>query len=295
MSVSRLRELLGTGVRIADGGVGTGLQPFAVEAGQPPEELALEAPDELVELHLSFIRAGSDIVLTDTFGANPIRLGHSKYQDAASVNRAAVACARRAAELSGRDVLVAGSIGPTGEMLAPLGSLEPDAAREAFAAQAAALSDCDLLVIETMFSLDEATAAVLGCRQETALPIVVSFSFDAGAGEPRTMMGHSVDDVVLAMAELGVDGIGFNCGASLDKAKATAEAFVAAMREHGVDLPLWVKPNAGLPEPLSGRYPADPLDMASFAAWAATLGAAVVGGCCGTTGEHLHEIRSALR
>lgn len=290
-----LRGLLGPTVRIADGGVGTGLQAVSREAGQPPEELALDAPDELVELHLSFIRAGSDIVLTDTFGANPVRLGHSKYQDVERVNRAAVACARKAAELSGRrDVLVAGSIGPTGEMLAPLGTLEPDEAREAFAAQAAALDGCDLLVIETMFSLDEATAAVLGCRQVTSLPIVVSFSFDAGAGEPRTMMGHTVEDVVLAMAELGVDGIGFNCGASLDKARATVEEFTKQLREHGLDLPLWVKPNAGIPEPLSGRYPAEPDDMAEFAAWAAEQGAAVVGGCCGTTGAHLHEIKSAL-
>jgi 5-methyltetrahydrofolate--homocysteine methyltransferase len=210
------------------------------------------------------------------------------------VNRAAVACARRAAKLSGRDVLVAGSIGPTGEMLAPLGTLEPDEARAAFAAQAAALDGCDLLVVETMFSLDEATAAVLGCRDATALPIVVSFSFDAGVGEPRTMMGHTVEDVLLAMAVLGVDGIGFNCGKSLDAARATAQEFVAQMGAHGLDLPLWVKPNAGLPEPMSGRYPAGPDDMASFAAWAASLGASVVGGCCGTTGAHLHEIHTKL-
>lgn len=294
MGMTTLRELLGPNIRVADGGVGTGLQGYSLEAGQPPEELAVDAPDELVELHLSFVRAGSDILLTDTFGANPVRLGHSKYPEVERVNRAAVACARRAAELSGRDVLVAGSIGPTGELLAPLGTLEPDEARAAFAAQAAALEGCDLLVIETMFSLDEARAAVLGCRDSVSLPIVVSFSFDAGAAEARTMMGHTVEDVLLAMAELGVDGIGLNCGKSLETARATAEEFVAQMRAHGLDLPLWVKPNAGLPEPLSGRYPAEPDDMASFAVWAAALGAAVVGGCCGTTGAHLHEISTKL-
>ena len=157
-----------------------------------------------------------------------------------------------------------------------------------------ALEGCDLLVIETMFSLDEARAAVLGCRDSTSLPIVVSFSFDAGAAEARTMMGHTVEEVLLAMAELGVDGIGLNCGKSLETARATAEEFVVQMRAHGLDLPLWVKPNAGLPEPLSGRYPAEPDDMASFAVWAAGLGAAVVGGCCGTTGAHLHEISTKL-
>ena len=294
--MTELRALLGDSVRIADGGVGTGLQAHSLEAGQPPEELALDAPEELVELHLSFIRAGSDIILTDTFGANPIRLGHSKYQDVERVNRAAVACARRAVELAGRpDVLVAGSIGPTGEMLAPLGTLEPAEAQAAYAQQAAALSECDLLVVETMFAIEEAAAAVRGSHEATELPVVASFSFDAGVDEPRTMMGHSAEDVVLAMHELGVDGIGFNCGASLDKARQTAEAFIAAMDAHGIDLPLWVKPNAGLPEPLSGRYPAEPDDMASFAAWAAELGVAVVGGCCGTTGAHLHEIKSALR
>jgi 5-methyltetrahydrofolate--homocysteine methyltransferase len=152
-----------------------------------------------------------------------------------------------------------------------------------------------MLVIETMFALDEATAGVLGCRDAADLPIVVSFSFDAGVGEPRTMMGHTVEDVVVAMAELGVDGVGFNCGTSLDKARATTEEFAAQIRAHGADLVLWVKPNAGIPEPLSGRYPAGPDDMASFATWAAKHGAAVVGGCCGTTGAHLHEIASALR
>jgi 5-methyltetrahydrofolate--homocysteine methyltransferase len=292
--MTALRELLGPNVRVADGGVGTGLQQASLEAGQPPEELALEAPDELVALHLSFVEAGSDILLTDTFGASSIRLQHSRHRDVEQVNRAAVACARKAAELSGRPVLVAGSIGPTGELLAPLGTLEPEEARGVFAEQARALADCDLLVVETMFSLDEATAAVLGCRDATALPVVVSFSFDAGAGEPRTMMGHSVEDVLLAMAEVGVDGIGFNCGRSLDTARATAEEFVAQMRAHDLDLPLWVKPNAGLPEPVSGRYPAGPDDMAAFAVWAAQLGAAVVGGCCGTTGAHLHEISTKL-
>ena len=131
MGMTTLRELLGPNVRVADGGVGTGLQGYSLEAGQPPEELAVDAPDELVELHLSFVRAGSDILLTDTFGANSVRLGHSKYPEVERVNRAAVACAQRAAELSGRDVLVAGSIGPTGELLAPLGTLEPDEARAA--------------------------------------------------------------------------------------------------------------------------------------------------------------------
>jgi len=292
--VTALQELLGPDVRIADGGVGTGLQGSS-DAGQPPEELALDAPDVLVELHCTFIRAGSTIILTDTFGANPIRLAHSRYRDAEQVNRAAVACARRAVELCGRDeVLVAGSIGPTGEMLVPLGTLEPDAARAAYAVQAAALSGCDLLVVETMFALDEATAAVEGCRAATDLPLVVSFTFDAGAGEPRTMMGHTVEDVVVAMAALDVDGVGFNCGKSLETARATAEAFSQAMAAAGFRVPLWVKPNAGLPEPLTGRYPAEPGDMASFAAWAAELGAAVVGGCCGTTGAHLHEIAGRL-
>jgi 5-methyltetrahydrofolate--homocysteine methyltransferase len=291
-----LRELLGPAVRIADGGVGTGLQASSLEAGQAPEELALDAPDELVALHRSFIRAGSDILLTDTFGANSVRLRHSAHRDVERVNRAAVACARRAIELEGRrDVLVAGSIGPTGELLAPLGELDPEIAEDAFAEQASALGGCDLLVVETMFALDEASAALRGCRRTTGLPVVVSFSFDSGQAQPRTMMGHTVEDVVVEMAELGADGIGFNCGTSLEIARATAAEFVAAIQAHGVELPLWVKPNAGIPEPLSGCYPAQPDDMASFAAWAAELGAAVVGGCCGTTGEHLHEIASALR
>ena len=188
-------------------------------------------------------------------------------------------------------MLVAGSIGPTGQLPEPYGLLSREAAVQAFAEQATALArgGADLLVLETFFALDEALWAAEGIRASSDLPLVISFSFDQGT---RTMMGLSAADVVAATAELGLAAVGANCGRSLEDNAAVVQEFVAA----GVAVPLWVKPNAGVPY-VTGEgviYPEDPESFAPKVAAFAGAGAQILGGCCGSTPEHLAALRAAL-
>ena len=205
------------------------------------------------------------------------------------MNRRAVELAREAV---GGEVLVAGSIGPTGHLTEPLGPLTHKLAVATFAEQARALADggVDLLVLETFFSRDEGLWAVEGIRTETDLPLVVSYSFDQGT---RTMMGLRPTEVVEAFAPLGVAAIGANCGKSLDDTDAIVDELLAAAG----DLPLWVKPNAGVPRVVGEQvvYDAGPDDLARHLAAYAERGVKVVGGCCGSTPEHVAAVAAALR
>jgi 5-methyltetrahydrofolate--homocysteine methyltransferase len=289
----RFRERLAAGpVLVADGATGTSYQEMGSEIGVAPEEWVWDRPERVLELHRAFIRAGSDIILTDSFGGTPLRMREGKYARRASeLNRRAAELAREAA--AGSDgVLVAGSIGPTGLLMEPYGELTQAAAVETFATQAAALTEggVQLLVLETFFALDEALAAIEGMRRASALPIVVSFSFDQGT---KTMMGLSPTQMVQAIAPLGVAAIGANCGKSLQ----AMEAVVTEISGLNSDIPLWVKPNAGLPR-MDGdlaRYDTTPATMAEYAGRFIELGARVVGGCCGTSPAHVAAIAQAAR
>ena len=286
------RKRLAAGpVLVADGATGTSYQEMGIEIGVPPEEWVWDRPDKVLELHRAFINAGSDIILTDSFGGTPLRLRESKYAGRASeLNRRAAELAREAAGSS--QVLVAGSIGPTGVLMEPYGELTRAAAIETFATQAAALTHggVDLLVLETFFALDEALAAIDGLRRASDRPIVVSFSFDQGT---RTMMGLSPTQMVDAIRPLGVAAIGANCGKSLD----SMEQVVTELSRLNAGIPLWVKPNAGLPrmEGDVARYDTTPETMAEYARRFIALGARVVGGCCGTSPAHVTAIAEAAR
>jgi 5-methyltetrahydrofolate--homocysteine methyltransferase len=202
-------------ILVADGATATNYQQIGMTIGVAPEEWVFDRPDKVLGLHRAFIAAGSDIILTDTFGATSPRLRDSKYAGRTTdLNRRAVALAREAASIR-PGVLVAGSMGPTGMLMEPFGELTPAAATDAYAEQAAALRDggADLLLLETFFALEEALAAIEGVQRASALPLVVSFSFDQGT---RTMMGVSPARVVEAIAPLGVAAIGANCGRSLE-------------------------------------------------------------------------------
>jgi len=226
-------------ILIADGATATNYQQMGMAIGVAPEEWILDEPEKVLGLHRAFVEAGSDIILTDTFGATSLRLRESRYAGrAAELNRAAVALARQAASTR-PGVLVAGSMGPTGSLMEPLGELTAAAAADAYAEQAAALSDAgvDVLLLETFFALDEALAAIEGIRRASALPVVVSFSFDRGT---RTMMGLSPTRVVEAIAPLDVAAIGANCGRSLEDMEQVVHEF-ASLR---AGIPLWIKPNA---------------------------------------------------
>src|SRR3954447_25590863 len=245
-------------VLIADGATGTNYQNMGIEPGVAPEEWVVDEPDKVQELHRRFRDAGSDIVLTCSFGASSLRLANE------ALHGRAVEVNRRAAELARgivrEDVLVAGSIGPTGHLTDPLGPLTRDLAVATFGEQARALADggVDLLVLETFFSLDEGLWAVEGVQAQTDLPLVVSYSFDQGT---RTMMGLSPTQVVEAFAPLGVAAIGANCGKSLAETDLIVDELVASRPE---GLPLWVKPNAGVPRVVADEviYDAGPDDQA---------------------------------
>ncbi len=270
-------------VLFADGAAATNYQQMGMGIGVAPEEWVFDQPDAVRGLHSLFIDAGADIILTDTFGGTSLRLRESRCAGRATeVNRRAAELAREAAGAR-EGVLVAGSMGPTGMLMEPLGGLTAAATADAYAEQAAALSGAgvDLLLLETFFALDEALAAIEGIRRASALPLVVSFSFDQGT---RTMMGLSPTTMMEAISPLGVAAIGANCGRSL----ADMERVVAELAGLNAGIPLWIKPNAGLPRMVGdvARYDTGPDEMAEYATRFIEAGARVIGGCCGTSPEH---------
>ena len=278
-------------ILIADGATATNYQQMGMAIGVAPEEWTFDQPDKVLGLHRAFIEAGSDIILTNTFGATSLRLRESRYAGRAlDLNQAAATLAREAASTS-PGVLVAGSMGPTGMLMDPLGELTTSAAADAYAEQAGALTSggVDLLLLETFFALDEALAAIEGVRRSSALPLVVSFSFDRGT---RTMMGLSPTQVIESIGPLGVAAIGANCGRSLQDMEDVLHEFASL----NAGIPLWIKPNAGLPSMVGdiARYDTGPAEMAEFMRRFIDAGAQVVGGCCGSSPEHVRAIAASL-
>jgi 5-methyltetrahydrofolate--homocysteine methyltransferase len=279
-------------ILIANGATGTNLHKMGLQPGIAPEDLVLDQPELILKLESAFAAAGSDILLTCTFGGTRLRMKDSKYAERVSeVNTRAVELARKAAAVRS-GILVAGSIGPTGLLMKPYGPLTPDEAFAAFTEQVQGLvaGDVDLLVIETMFAYDEADSAFKAARSLTDLPIVVSFSYDRGV---RTMMGVKPAEMIKRYKEMGAALVGANCGTSLENMEKVVQEYAAA--EPG--FPLWIKPNAGLPRLLDGNtvFDVTPEQMAEFARKYVVLGARVVGGCCGNTPEHLAAIAGAVK
>jgi 5-methyltetrahydrofolate--homocysteine methyltransferase len=293
--MNKFLERLNAGeILVADGATGSNLQKMGLKPGRPPEDLVIDSPDILLKLASSFVEAGSDIILTCTFGGTRMRMKDSKYQDRTpEVNLRAAELARKAA--SAREgILVAGSMGPVGALIKPYGPLEADEVKSTFAEQAKALAEggVDFLLIETMFAFEEATAAFEGARSVTDLPVVVSFSFDRGT---RSMMGVKPKDVIKKYSEMGAVMVGANCGTTLENMEAVVKEYSATVP----NFPLWVKPNAGVPrmdiETEQGIYDMSPEDMATYAQKYVDLGARVVGGCCGNTPEHVAAIVRAVK
>jgi len=278
-------------VLVADGATGTTLQKAGLPPGAAPERWNLERQDEVRALHRGYIEAGADMVLTNTFGGTAIRLKREGLGDrVAEINRAAAELAR---EVAGSSTLVVGDIGPTGEMLAPLGTLAYEDAVAAFAEQARALAEggVDVILVETMSDLTEVEAAVAGVRQATDLPLMVTMSFDT---KGRTMMGVKPERAAQALLALGVDVMGANCGRTLTE---TLEA-VLKMREAVPDAVLMAKPNAGLPHAEGGDlvYDVTPDVMADYARrFVDEAGVVIFGGCCGSTAAHIRAVADALK
>ncbi len=291
MPASFLDRLAAGRTLVLDGATGTNLQTRGLPAGSPSDLWVLDCPAEILRLHRDFLQAGSDIILTDTFGSSKLHLGHAGMADRFELtNRAAVALAKQAAAEFG--ALVGGSLGPLGEMLDPMGPLQPETAEAEYAAQARLLVEAgvDLLVVETMFDLAEASAALRAIRAFSDLPVVVSFSYDRGV---RSMMGVKPTQMAAAFSQAGASALGINCGRSLEDNLKNLKELRAA-----TSLPIWFKPNAGLPQTAAdGKtvYTVTPEAMgAAVSAWK-EAGAALVGGCCGTSPAHLAAIAQAAK
>jgi 5-methyltetrahydrofolate--homocysteine methyltransferase len=273
--------------------MGTLLMAAGLPSGKAPEGSNLTHPDRVEAVHREYLRAGSDLILTNSFGGSPFRLeSHGLKDQVVEVNHAAASLARRAAEAVKTEALVAGSMGPSGEMLEPLGLLTPEAARHGFARQAQGLVEggVDLLWIETMGDLREVDAALLGAREVTDLPLVVTMSFDTGG---RTMMGITPEAALAHLLPLGVVAVGANCGSGIQD---TEEA-VRRMAALEPPVPIVSKSNAGKPVWQDGGlvYDGTPELMAAHGLRVRASGAKLIGGCCGTTPEHLRIMGLALR
>lgn len=276
-------------VLLSDGATGTMLQSLGLQPGQPPESWVLDQPERIGAFHRGYVEAGSDIILTCSFGGTRFRLSGHKLDDRViEVNRTAAELARDAA---GSEVFVAGDVGPTGQLLKPLGTLTAEEVSDAYAEQAAGLVEggVDFFLIETMSDLGEAQAAIEGIRRVSDLPVVCTFSFDTHG---RTMMGLKPEAVAKQIGPL-VEGVGANCG----RDPAEFPLFMQVMRAAAPDALLWAKPNAGLPQMIDNRtvYDATPAYMAEIARKLCQAGAQVIGGCCGTTPDHIAAMAGALK
>ncbi len=279
-------------ILVADGATGTNLQKVGLAPGMHTEDWVLDQPDKILDLETAFVESGADIILTCTFGGTRVRMrGAAHADEVREINKQAAALARQAASAR-PGVLVGGSMGPLGQLLKPYGPLAVAEACEAYAEQARALAEgaVDMLIIETQFSLEEANAAVEGARSVSDLPMVVSFSYDRGR---RTMMGVRPSAVLHKCSAWGAAMIGANCGTTLESMEDVLGEYAAADRE----VPLWAKPNAGMPRLDGGQtiYDVTPEQMAEFAQRAEALGARVIGGCCGSTPGHVAAMAQALK
>lgn len=281
------------GYILADGGMGTMLFATGLQHGQAPETWNVLHPERVAAIHRGYLEAGARILLTNTFGGNRFRLElHGLQERVAEFNRAAVDLLHAEIEASGHTALVAGDIGPAGQLLAPYGELAFEQAVEAFAEQAAALvsAGIDLIWIETMADLEEVRAAVEGARRVSAqLPIVATMTFDTHG---RTMMGVTPERAIAALASYGASAAGANCGNGVEEIIAVVEKMRAAAPE----ILLVAKANAGVPTLVNGRpqYRATPEDMAAYARQAYQAGARIIGACCGSTPDHIRAIADAL-
>jgi len=293
-----LRERIGKGLLLLDGAMGTQLIARGVEVGKCNDYLNVESSDIVFDVHRAYLEAGSDAVLTNTFGANKYALARHGFGDKVEeINRAGAQIARRAA---GEDKYVLGDVGPSGDFLEPLGSLKPGALREAFAEQAKGLADggVDGFIIETMSALEEIEVAIEAVKLVCDLPVFASMAFEVGGGGYRTMMGVDVESAVSKMVSLGVDAAGFNCGtASLDEYVELASKVALAVKALGQDVAILAEPNAGKPELVDDRavYNVTPQDFASALEKIYSVGVNIIGGCCGTGPRHIEAIAKRMR
>lgn len=284
-----ITELLGRGPVITDGAWGTQLQARGLAIGEFPDAWNLTHPDRVEEVARAYVEAGSHVILTNTFGANRLRLGEAGLADrVVEINRRGVEISKRAA---GARAKVFASMGPSGKMLLS-GEVTADDLRAALEEQARALAagGADALVVETMSDLDEATIAVTAARA-TGLPVVASMVFDSGRDQDRTMMGLTPEQSAQGLDAAGADVVGSNCGQGI-----AGFLNICRRMRSATDKPIWIKANAGLPELVGGRavYRTTPAEFARHVPALVEAGASFIGGCCGTSPEFIREIAALL-
>ncbi len=291
---ARWEALLAEGGPIlADGAMGTMLFLNGLQFGDPPEVWNLTQPDVVRRIQRGYLEAGSRILLTNTFGGNRLRLGlHRLESRVAELNQTAAILLRSEVEAAGSRALVAGDIGPSGAIMAPMGTLDYTEAVDVFAEQAAALvaGGVDLIWIETMSDLTEIKAAIEGVRRVApGIPLITTMTFDTRG---RTMMGVTPEQAVEALAAWGADAIGGNCGNGPDEILPV----ISTMHAVAPDAVLVSKSNAGMPELIDMRavYRASPETMAAAAVDMRAAGARIVGACCGSTPDHLRAMHASL-
>ena len=271
---------------LLDGGMGTQLQTRGLQPGQKPELAALEMPDTLTAIHADYARAGADILLANTFGANAKKLAGCPCT-VEQVVSASIACARSAA--AGTGALVALDIGPLGELLVPAGTLSFEDAYAEFAQviRAGAAAGADLVFLETMTDLYELKAAILAAKENCALPVFTSMSFESRG---RTFTGCTVESYAVTAAGLGADAVGINCSLGPKEILPFAQRLC---RSVPAGVPVFVKPNAGLPNP-DGSYNLNAAEFAAEMKAYASIGVSMVGGCCGTTPDFIAKLRETF-
>jgi 5-methyltetrahydrofolate--homocysteine methyltransferase len=280
---------LNQGILIGDGAMGTMLEAAGLRPGSCRELWNVEHPDRVAAVHRAYIEAGADIIETNTFfGGNRIQLTKWGLEERVQeFNQAAVRLAKQAADYG---VIVSVSMGPTGEVLAPLGNLDPAEAADAFREQAlaAAAAGADAATVETFYALDEIKLAI-EAAVAAGLPVMATMTFEPSG---RTMMGVSPADAARALTDYGATVVGANCGTGAEHMLAVAEAIIAATAR-----PVMTQPNAGMPRLVDGKsvFPDTPEMTAGFAERFAQLGVRIIGGCCGTTPEHIRAVAQRVK
>lgn len=299
MARKRLKEKIREGLFLLDGAMGSLLLAQGIKAGRALAYANIDAAKILFDIHSAYFKAGSDAVITNTFGANGFALSRYKLADkVVEINKAGAKIARDAA---GEDKYVLGDIGPSGEFLEPIGNIKPEELKAAYSKQAEALlvGGVDGFIVQTMTAADEISAVIQAVRSVCGkLPVFASMAFDKVSDGFRTSMGVDVSTAVSAMVEAGADAVGFNCGTiSLGDYEILASKYVALARALKEDIAIYAEPNAGEPELDSGRavYHVLPDDFAVAIREIYFAGVHIIGGCCGTEPEHIKAIAELLK
>jgi homocysteine S-methyltransferase len=292
MTQNKFLDLLSSQTILADGAMGTILHARGVGFDKCFDELNIINPAAVAEIHRAYIEAGAQLIITNTFGANRFKLSkHGLQEDVKEINHKGVELAKRVISASFKDVLVAGDVGPLGVRIAPYGRVQLEDARDAFAEQIQALADAgaDLILIETFSDLYEIKEAIKAARDVCDLPVVASVTFTR---DDRTVLGDNPTKVARVLNEAGAEVIGVNCSGG----PAQLLRILKQMSQTVPDGKFWVKPNAGWPEQVGGRimYPADAEYFGDYALSFREAGACIVGGCCGTTPQHIAAMRKVL-